>query len=371
MRSHDVVLNDLERLEQYNVRKTNTSKIRRSNRNNQDIPHVSHRKANPQAPLNPKIEIIEDSPASIEAVEAAIDALDNAEDNTPQDLKQAFRERIEEALDKVVQKKGKREYVKGKFDYALSLAKDPLEFVHDVFNNPYKKIFEVFQFEGWEKPEQFINTTEYAFFAAKGVDMLGNGVNLIVMGIQYREAKSLLVEMEKEFEINPSPELKTKIKSLRKFLKLQREEIKSKLIVFSAAFVSTALASISRAKKVIEPLAPMLMTTVGYVAPFLEVLWKGIGLMRAEKAKEKYDLWKVQIAGDQKDGTHAEELLLKRQERMILRRIPYEELKRRVKEAQNNPVVLMRQQDETRSELKARVYKETYKEALGAICAES
>ncbi|MBS4170106.1 hypothetical protein [Neochlamydia sp. AcF95] len=170
----------------------------------------------------------------------------------------------------------------------------------------------------------------------RGVEIIGKGAVLIVQGVQYQQAKKLLKQKVKEFKHHPQDEnLKDSIRILREFISAQKLELKNKIINFTISASFIAAKSTSLVLSALKLAVPAGKTALGWTLSFLDIIMKTIGVWQAQKARSTHEIWMLELTKDPRSFQQAQDLLAKREERLLLRRFQafsFEEIKDNLEE---------------------------------------
>ncbi len=234
-------------------------------------------------------------------------------------------ERAKKELDKLVEKKERRETIEDHVDAVIEAIQIPTEVLHVFATEPYDNIepFLGLNEEAKSHVEKMIAPVEMTRTVLQGIELVGNGAALIVQAAHFQEAKNFLQQKEIHLKKNPSDEnLKSQVAKLRNYLAVEWDIMKDKMVNFAGSFSSVILKTTSFA---LETTKGFLLAKglVGWSLSFIDVLWEAIALWRSHKAKTTQEAWMEHIAKDHRSSAQAQELLAKRQERMILHKVEH------------------------------------------------
>lgn len=238
----------------------------------------------------------------------------------------------------------KRELHEDNFSKILELLQFPGDSLHAYVIEPYDHV-EVFlklpEHVG-EGVSKMVHPVRILRTILQGVELIGSGAALIIQSAQYQHAKQLLANMETRLaniiqktppeQIDTHPEInqiKSLIAKIRKYISVQWEELKDKIVSFTYSFGLVAAKSTNFILDALHGISHLAKSVVGWVVCVLDVIWAAITLWRSQKAKNTHEVWMEQVSANPSAVKSVQELLAKRQERMIMNKaqgLTFEEL---------------------------------------------
>ncbi|BBI17718.1 hypothetical protein [Neochlamydia sp. S13] len=242
------------------------------------------------------------------------------------------------ALDSFIKKTEKRKKIEGHLGNAYKATQWAPDKLHKLALEPYGHIAPVIGIPPklGEIVGNVILPVSIIRTVLRGVEIIGKGAVLIVQGLQYQQAKKLLKQKVEEFKHHPQDEkLKDSISILRKFISAQKRELKNKVINFTLSASFIAAKSTSLVLSALKLAIPAGKTALGWTLSFLDITMKTIGVWQAQKARATHEIWMLELTKDPRTFQQAQDLLAKREERLILRKFQtfsFEEIKDNLEE---------------------------------------
>lgn len=306
--------------EDLNVKKTHLRNPNISSANSQKIGLPSNQQSFNVKDPNQTLPFPE---GEVLAIDEALHSVQENLDSPTKSLEEYAEERVNVEMDHL-QAEGSQ-FIHTHFDPILHGFKLPLDLVHENLIVPYKNAVEPFVKvppHAQEIIENVIQPIEMTRTIFQGVKLAGLGVDVMNRAAMVRAAQMELDKRESELQANPTNKsLQSYVKKLRNYLTIQVEILKEKVISFSTSFASVSLRTTRFIARSAEgALISFISSPIGWALSVLDVITEAITYWRAQKAKSTHEAWTQHIAEDKRTLTQAEQLLFKRQERMILRK---------------------------------------------------
>lgn len=283
----------------------------------------------PEQPSNnPDIEIVEQQMEIVEALS----------DQPTKSVISIAYERMYNELERLMKKEDTTKTLEEKVKAVLGTIQVPVEILHTFATHPYQHAepFITLTEDIKGSIQTIVSPIEKTRTLLQGVELLGNGAALIVLSVHCQAVKKLFKEIEMQLEQDPlNEQLGIYVTEMRNYLDDLEESLNEKIVSFSASFSTVGLKTSYYILSATEQVAAFAKHSVGWSLTFLDVLWESISLWRAQKAETTHEAWMIQIAKDQRTFQQAEDLLVKRQERMILskaEKLTFEELSATLRE---------------------------------------
>lgn len=280
--------------------------------------------------VEPSVQIIDDGHSFsnihekiAEVIEQQINVLETSIDPPPRPVAAIANEGMNKELQELIESHDQQALVETHIEVIIEGIQRPTDILHDAIE-PYAHA-EPFLNLGDDVTgpiERVINPIEISRTFLQGIELIGNGAELIEQAARVQETRHLLEKKEKQLQENPKDkQLQNYIVRLNNYLAIQLESLKEKIVKFSSTFATVSLKTTRFIIRTVEGVVmPFVNSPIGWALSFLDVISEAIALWRAEKAKTTHDVWMLQMAKDPRTFKQAEDLWIKRQERMISRK---------------------------------------------------
>ncbi len=213
----------------------------------------------------------------------------------------------------------------------------PPDLIHDFLIEPYGYFAEPFPFFTKEMKDTVATIMAPAIWTRdilQGIAFIGDGSALTFQSLFYHEVKKFLQKEKKHLAKNPEDKrLKLTVAKLEKYLSIQGEILKDKIVNFSSSFATIAIKGTNYVIGAMKDVAPLIKSGGGWAISFLDVITESVTLWRAHTAKTTHKSWMEEVAKDQRSKNDAFELLEKRKQRQDqriqekIKDLTFEELK--------------------------------------------